>query len=169
MLSFVTLTSKTRKWPKDVIIIQPKQEPHTRFKPRKNTLVRVITDCTTSNKRCFCVDLEHCYYVTTHKHRRRNSGNEMHLHIQYRVANLAFLKPDFEILTFFNALGLFWKQKTKKTDKIWLFSGGKVWLWQNIVWAAYSLHISSDESLWPCSVQRILQRFYCCAENDRYI
>jgi len=57
----------------------------------------------------------------------------MHLHIQYRVANLAVLKPDFEILTFFNALGLFWKQKTKKTDKIWLFSGGKVWLWQNIV------------------------------------
>ena len=36
-----------------------------------------------------------------------------------RVANLAFLKPDFEILAFFNALGFFENQK--KPDKTWPF------------------------------------------------
>jgi len=46
-----------------------------------------------------------------------------------------------------------------KDKKIWLFSVGKAWLRQNIVWAAYSLQISSDESPWPRSVQRILQKF----------
>jgi len=29
----------------------------------------------------------------------------------FRVANLAFLKPDFEILAFLNALGIVWKSK----------------------------------------------------------
>ena len=29
----------------------------------------------------------------------------------------------------------------------------KPWLGQNIVWAAYSLQISSDRSLWPCRVK----------------
>jgi len=36
-----------------------------------------------------------------------------------RIANLAFLKPDFEILAFFNSLGVFDFQK--QPDKIWLF------------------------------------------------
>ena len=53
-----------------------------------------------------------------------------------------FFKPDFEILAFF--------------EHLWLsgfFSVGKTWLCQNIVWAAYSLQISSDES--PSEVYRI--------------
>jgi len=45
------------------------------------------------------------------------------------------------------------------------FSVWRSWLWKNIVWAAYSLQISSDGSLWPCRVQRILQWFYCCRKN----
>jgi len=36
------------------------------------------------------------------------------------------------------------------------FSVWKAWLWQNIVWAAYSLRMFSDGSLWPCRVQRML-------------
>ena len=36
-----------------------------------------------------------------------------------RVANLAFLKPNFEIQAFFDALGSFWKSKIPV--KIWLF------------------------------------------------
>jgi len=41
------------------------------------------------------------------------------------------------------------------------FWARKACLWQNIVWAAYSLQISSDESLWPCRVHkhRVLQDF----------
>ena len=76
---------------------------------------------------------------------------------------------DFEILAFLTHLPFFGKQK--KPDKIWLFSVGKAWLCQTIVWAAYSAQISSDESPWPwpCSVQRIWQRFYCCPKNDRCI
>jgi len=35
-----------------------------------------------------------------------------------RVANLAFLKPDYENLAVFNAFGFF--TKNKKTDKSWL-------------------------------------------------
>ena len=46
-----------------------------------------------------------------------------------RAANLAVLKPDFEILDFLNDFGFFWK---------WL-GCGKAWLWKNIVRAAYSL------------------------------
>ena len=41
-----------------------------------------------------------------------------------RVANLAVLKPDFEILDFF--------------ERLWLFLE-MAWLWKNIVRAAYSL------------------------------
>jgi len=68
-----------------------------------------------------------------------------------RIANLAFLKPDFEILAFFNSLGVFDFQK--QPDKIWLFlaffSVGKAWLWLHVVWAACLLQTSSDESLRP--------------------
>jgi len=39
---------------------------------------------------------------------------------------------------------LFWSQILK-----FFFSGWKAWLWKNIVWAACSLQISSDESLGP--------------------
>jgi len=39
------------------------------------------------------------------------------------------------------------------------FTVGKTWLWQNIVWAAYLLQIASDESLWPCKMQRICNDF----------
>ena len=62
-----------------------------------------------------------------------------------RVANLAFLKPDFEILAFSNAL-----------DKIWLFFSRKgLTLTEHCVTC-----ISITKSLWLCRVQRILQRFY---------
>jgi len=57
---------------------------------------------------------------------------------------LAFLKPDFEILAFFEHLWLFLEIKKKKPDKIWLFltfqlerlGSGKT----------YSLKISSEKS-----------------------
>jgi len=78
---------------------------------------------------------------------------------QVRVASLAFLKPDCEILAFFG--------NQKKPDKIWLFSVGKAFLWKNIVWAAYSLQSSSQKSLQPCMMHIILKRFYCCPKNDR--
>jgi len=59
------------------------------------------------------------------------------------------LKPDFEILAFFERLWLFWK--SKKARKNLAFSGflsvGKAWLWKNIVRAAYSLQISPEKSL----------------------
>jgi len=46
-----------------------------------------------------------------------------------RVANLAFLKPDFEILAFFEHLWLFLEIKK---SKIWLFSVRKAWLWKTL-------------------------------------
>jgi len=47
----------------------------------------------------------------------------------------------------------------------WLFFSA--WLWQNTVWAAFSLQISCDEGLLPCRMHRILQKFYCCPKNFR--
>jgi len=82
-----------------------------------------------------------------------------------RVANLVFMKPGLEILAFFNTSGF--SGSIKSLIKSRFFIIGKVWLWQNIVWAAYSYQISFDESLWPRGVHRILQRFYCCPKNDR--
>jgi len=40
--------------------------------------------------------------------------------VPVRVANLAFLKPDFQILAFFENFWLFFGNQ-KKPDKIWLF------------------------------------------------
>jgi len=68
------------------------------------------------------------------------------LPVPFRVANLAFFKPDFEILAFFERLRLFLGNQKSQT-KSFFFSIWKAWIWQNIVWAAYSLQISSDESL----------------------
>ena len=66
-----------------------------------------------------------------------------------RVANLAFLKPDFEILFFLNTFGFF--RKSEKDRQNLAFSGfflvGKPWLCKNNVWAAYLLQISSEESV----------------------
>jgi len=95
------------------------------------------------------------------------------LRIATRVANLAFSNPDFEILTFVTPLAFVGNKKARYylADIIWLFlsffSAVKAWLWQNIVWAAYSLQISSDENLQPCRVLRILQRFYRCPKSNR--
>ena len=79
-----------------------------------------------------------------------------------------FLKPNFEILTFFNALVFFLKIKEKARENLF-FSVGKFWLWQSIVRAAYSLQIPPDESLWQFRMQRILQRSYCCPKNSRCV
>jgi len=43
----------------------------------------------------------------------------MQLLVACSVANLAFLKPNFEIQAFFDALGLF--EESKISVKIWLF------------------------------------------------
>jgi len=52
-----------------------------------------------------------------------------------RVANLAFLKPDFEIQAFFDALGFFENKKYQSKSGFFflIFLVGKAWLWQNIV------------------------------------
>ena len=60
-----------------------------------------------------------------------------------RVANLAFLKQDFEIQAFFEHI---WSEKANLAFSVFT-SVGMAWLWQNIVWAAYSLQIFSDEGL----------------------
>ena len=90
---------------------------------------------------------------------------------QYRVANSAFLKADFEILAFLKI-----KKSETKSGFFWIFSVGKAWLRQSIVWAAYSLQISSDESLgegWANRVPRATcgrpQRFESPAEAFRKI
>jgi len=78
-----------------------------------------------------------------------------------RVANLAFLKPDFEILAFFERLWLFLGNK-KKPDKIWIFlaffqserlGSGKTLL------ELYSLQISSER---VCRLRRILKKIDFC-------
>jgi len=74
-----------------------------------------------------------------------------------RVAKDKFLKSGFLTHLAFFETGFF--------D---FFSVGKTWLWQNIVWAAYSLQTSSDESLWLCRVQRTSQRFFCCPKNVQF-
>jgi len=81
-----------------------------------------------------------------------------------------FFEVEFEILAFFQRTWLFLKiLKIKKPDKICPFLAfsqwERAWLWHNIVWGAYSLQISFDESQWPCRVQRILRRIYCCPKN----
>jgi len=88
-------------------------------------------------------------------------------HALSRVANLAFLKPDVEILTFFQRTWLFLKIERSQTKSgfFGFFSVGKAWLWQNI-----ELHIHYKPFLtWACKVQRALQRFYCCFKNVRCI
>jgi len=56
-----------------------------------------------------------------------------------QVANLVFLKPDFEILAFFEHLWLFLEIKKSRT-KSGFFSVGKAWTWKNVVGAAYSIY-----------------------------
>ena len=41
-----------------------------------------------------------------------------------------------------NTFGFFWNEKSG------LFLIGKAWLWKNMVWAAYSVQISSEKSLY---------------------
>jgi len=55
-----------------------------------------------------------------------------------------------------------------KTGFFAFFSVEKTCLWKNIVWDAYPLQTSYDESLWPRKVQRILQRFFCCPKNVQF-
>ena len=83
--------------------------------------------------------------------------------VRTRVANLAFFRSQIlKFWLFLKHLGFFGNKKSQtKSGFFWL------WLWQNLVWTAYSLQISCDESLWACGMHRILQRFYCCSKNDR--
>jgi len=64
--------------------------------------------------------------VTQQLHLPNNSG------VLCRVANLAFLKPDFEILAFFNVLDFSENQKSQ-SNSAFFFIVRKGWLWQNIV------------------------------------
>ena len=84
------------------------------------------------------------HYVSWNSHEGCQFGS-----FEARFWNSGFLK----------AIYFLWKAKSQTNDGF--FAVGKAWLWQNIVWAAYSLQISSDESIWPRRAQRILQRFYC--------
>jgi len=52
---------------------------------------------------------------------------------------LAFLIAD---LAFFNALGIFLKSKKTRQNYSFFFVR-RAWFWQNIVWAAHLLQISS--------------------------
>jgi len=40
-----------------------------------------------------------------------------------------------------------------------------LWKIKAFFWATYSLQISSNESLWLCRMQRILQIFHCCLKK----
>jgi len=64
--------------------------------------------------------------------------------LAFRVANLAFLKPDFEILSL-----AFYRSQKKRVKSVffWLISVGKAWFWKNIVRAAYSLQTPHETSL----------------------
>ena len=76
---------------------------------------------------CFFVDL----YCVTITWQQIFKGSVQVTIAGVRVANLAFLKPDFEILAFFEHLWVF--LDIKKPDKIWRFSVGKAWFWKIIV------------------------------------
>ena len=52
-----------------------------------------------------------------------------------------------KILKLWLLMHLAFFENQKKADNMWLFSGGKSWLWQNIVSAAYSLQIFWRESI----------------------
>ena len=66
--------------------------------------------------------------------------------IEVRRSGLSIWLFSSQILRFW----LFWISKKARQDLFFLV--WKTWLWQNIAWAAYSLQISSDESVWPCMV-----------------
>jgi len=61
------------------------------------------------------------------------------IELMLKVANLVFLKPDFEILAFFNALFCENQRKQTKSGFFWLFSVGKAWLWQSIVYLCLTM------------------------------
>jgi len=60
-----------------------------------------------------------------------------------------FLEARFLNSGFFQRLWLFLEIKKARENLAFsgFFSGGKAWLWKNIVRAAYSLQISSEKSL----------------------
>jgi len=51
-----------------------------------------------------------------------------------RVANLAFLKPDFEILAFLAHLAFYEKEKSKKSSTFW-----RVVCWKSLALTKHSL------------------------------
>jgi len=108
--------------------------------------------------------LVHCCAIR--KNVMPHSHASLRMYSSQQGCQIGIFEPKFWNSGFFEHLWLFWK-KNKKTDKIWLFSVGKAWLWKNNVWPPYSLQISSEKSLWPCRVQRILKIFYYCAKKNQ--
>ena len=87
---------------------------------------------------------------------------------RFRVDNLPFLKPDFEILTFFEHLWLFYS--IKKTNEIWLFSVGKVWLWKKHCLSCIfitNLFCNKSVAMQGNEGAQNIEIFYCCPKNDR--
>ena len=56
------------------------------------------------------------------------------------------------------------KLSRTKSDIFGLFSVGKAWLSHNIVWAAYSIPVSSDESPWPWGCREYCKDFTVALE-----
>jgi len=94
-----------------------------------------------------------------------------HFCLFFKLCSWCFQQPSGDSSTRVGLpIRLFWREILK----FWLFlntfvfsSFGKAWLWQNNVWVAFSLQISSDETQWLRRVHRILQIFYWCIKNDR--
>jgi len=75
------------------------------------------------------------------------------------------LKPHIEIPVFLTPLAFLEIKKNRQNPAF--FSQKGLALEKHCLSCISSLQISSVESLWPCRVHRILQRFYCCPKNDR--
>ena len=89
--------------------------------------------------------LVHCCAIK--KNVVHHSYTTLLIYSSQQGCQFGFFEARFWNSGFFEHLWLFWK--SKKDRKIWLFSVEKAWLWKNIVWAAYSLQISFEKSLWP--------------------
>jgi len=85
--------------------------------------------------------------------------------------NLAFLKPDFKILAFFE--DLFWhflgiKKSQTKSVFFSLLSVGKAWIWKKHL-SELRIHYKSPlKRVYPRRMHKILKGFYCYPENDRF-
>ena len=84
-----------------------------------------------------------------------------------RVANLAFLKPDFEILAFFEHLWLFLEIKmSEKSGFFWLiFSRIGLALAKHCLSCIFITNLLRRGSISMQGAQNIA-KFFCCPKND---